>query len=68
MSNCIEIYNISDMQELINDKLNLYLDVNLFTCGVFILASLSNICIYNSIKKTLINHCENIVNKPPEYT
>ncbi len=69
MSSCIEFYNITNLPELMDYSYHKYVDVNILTCGVFILTSLTNICFISSINRK-INELTNKINNliiPPEY-
>ena len=72
MSSCVEFYNITNLPELIDYSYNKYVEMNIIVCGVFIITSLTNICVITSLNKKFndvsqkINNLLNI-NVPPEY-
>jgi hypothetical protein len=69
MSSCVEFYNITNLPEIIDYTYNRYAEMNIIVCGVFILTSLTNICMIGSINKKINNISQRINNvfNPPEY-
>jgi hypothetical protein len=69
MSSCIEFYNVTDLPELIDYSYHKYININFFVCTIFILTSMTNICMIGSINRK-INALGNRINHliiPPEY-
>jgi hypothetical protein len=69
MSSCVEFYNVTDLPDLIDYTYNRYAEMNIIVCCVFILTSLTNICIMGSLNKKINNISQRINNtfNPPEY-
>ncbi len=62
-------YNETDFLDMMEYNYHQYTSISLLTCGVFILTSITNICMISSINKK-INELSNKINYfiiPPEY-
>jgi hypothetical protein len=67
MSTCIELYNVTDLPDLLDYAYHRYITVGFLFGSVIILSTVTNMCLFNSIKKYVKEIKQSQQLLPPDY-